>query len=136
MTKLELPLHPKLETIFGYCGQAPKVVFYWDNQADQLIFDDGHTNGSGNSWAYLIWAGHPSVRPSLANHPEHLLLLLDRQERSLYAVDRQEALAVLQTAEPQQSPAVYLVGQNWKEAQQMLAEFMNWLEKSNRPMAA
>ena len=136
MTRLELPLHPKLESIFGYCGPATKVVFFWDNQTDQLVFDDGQSNGNGNSWAYLIWAGHPSVRPSLANHPEHLMLLLDRKERSLYAVDRQEALSVLQSTEPVQSQTVYALGQNWKEAQQMLAEFMNWLEKADRPMAA
>lgn len=30
MKKLELPIHPKLETIFGYPGQAPRVVFYYD----------------------------------------------------------------------------------------------------------
>lgn len=135
MTKLELPLHPKLETIFGYCGQAPKVVFYWDNHSDQLIYDDGRSNGSGNSWAYLIWAGHPSVRPSLANHPEHLMLLLDRQERSLYAVNRQEALSVLASGEELGTPS-QPINQNWKEAQQMLAEFMNWLEKADRPLAA
>jgi hypothetical protein len=134
MTKLELPLHPKLESIFGYCGQAPKVIFFWDNHSDQLIFDDGQGSASGNSWAYLIWAGHPSVRPSLANHPEHLILLLDRQARSLYAVDRQEALAVLQPSEAQVQ--LQPKQQSWKEAQQMLAEFMNWLERADRPLAA
>jgi hypothetical protein len=134
MTKLEIPLHPKLETIFGYCGQAPKVVFFWDNQADQLIFDDGLGSGSGNTWAYLIWAGHPSVRPRLAGHPEHLMLLLDRQERSLYVVNRQEALAVLHSAQPAEHPQP--LHQNWKEAQQMLAEFMGWLEQTTTPLAA
>lgn len=124
MKALELPLHPKLETIFGYPGSAPRVVFYWDAQADKLMYDDGQESGSANSWAYLIWAGHPSVKASL---PQPGLLLLERRERKLYALNRQEALEALAV---NASPELSLYTETlepWREAQQLLADFVIWL---------
>ncbi|WP_297858819.1 hypothetical protein [Meiothermus sp.] len=41
MKKLELPLHPHLESIFGYTGDAPQVVFYWEPENKKLMYDDG-----------------------------------------------------------------------------------------------
>lgn len=130
MTKLELSLHPKLEKILGYPGLAPRVVFYLDPASDTLMYDDGQTSGSGNSWAYLIWASHPSVKPHLLRL-EGSLLLLDRRERRLYAATREEALAALKEGGAAWHGLERLPtsdgGRNWKEAQQMLADFMSWL---------
>jgi len=85
MKKLELPIHPKLETIFGYPGQAPRVVFYYDPHSGQLMYDDGLESGSANTWAYLLWAAHPSVK-GLVNHTAQSasFFLLDRRERKMY----------------------------------------------------
>lgn len=130
MTRLEIPLHPKLEKILGYPGLAPRVVFYFDPSSEALMYDDGQTSGSGNSWAYLIWASHPSVKPHLLRL-EGSLLLLDRRERRLYTATRDEALAALREGGTAQHRLERLPdgegGRNWKEAQQMLADFMGWL---------
>lgn len=130
MTKLEISLHPKLEKILGYPGLASRVVFYFDPGSETLMYDDGHTSGSGNSWAYLIWASHPSVKPHLLRL-EGSLLLLERRERSLYAATRDEALAALREGgvarhELERLPARDS-GRSWNEAQQMLADFVSWL---------
>jgi hypothetical protein len=146
MKELELPLHPHLETIFGYAGHAPRVVFYWEPKSDSLIYQDGLTSGPANSWAYLIWAAHPSVKPILAPG-EHPILLLDRPGRKLYSLSRTEALEVSGLPHPSlhrgqfaehlkdcQSPDA----STRKEAQQLLAEFVNWLaalqEARDQPM--
>ncbi|WP_299432860.1 hypothetical protein [uncultured Meiothermus sp.] len=141
MKKLELPLYPHLETIFGYSGDAPRVAFYWEPESDKLMYDDGLESGTANSWAYLIWAAHPSVKPFLAPglHP---ILLLERRRRRLYSVSRTEALDALKVAgvpdlslhvgeyaehveDYQNEEAVETAP--WKEAQQLLADFVIWL---------
>lgn len=141
MKKLELPLHPHLETIFGYAGDAPKVVFYWEPESDKLMYDDGLESGTANSWAYLIWAAHPSVKP-LLTQGEHPILLLERHGRKLYSVSRAEALEALKVSgvpnlslhvgeytehleDYQSEEAAETIA--WKEAQQLLADFVIWL---------
>lgn len=127
MKKLELPLHPKLETIFGYGGSAGRVVFFWEPFADKLMYDDGSETGSANTWAYLIWAGHPSVKPHLSQSSTPLLML-DRAERRLYTVSREEAIQALNDSggRPVQTLPVE-AAQPFKEAQHLLADFVLWL---------
>ena len=126
MKKLELPLHPKLETIFGYSGSAQRVVFFWEPFADKLMYDDGLETGSANTWAYLIWAGHPSVKPHLGQGTP--LLILERSERRLYTVSRDEAIQALNAAKGQCLQVVPSEpAQPFKEAQQLLADFVLWL---------
>lgn len=135
MKKLELPLHLHLETIFGYSGDAAKVVFYWDPESDKLIYDDGLKSGTANSWAYLIWAAHPSVKP-LLTQGEHPILLLERHSRKLYSLSRAETLEVsgvpglsLHLAERPEDyqPEGAVEAIPWKEAQQLLADLVVWL---------
>lgn len=133
MKKLELPIHPRLETIFGYPGQAPRVVFYYDPCSEQLMYDDGLESGSANTWAYLLWAAHPSVKGLVESAS---FLLLDRRERKLYALTREQALQALEAERgawpaAQPDPVARLKG-----AQQLMAEFLRWLEKSKAPVAA
>lgn len=154
MKKLELPIHPKLETIFGYPGQAPHVVYY-DPHSGQLMYDDGLESGSANTWAYLLWAAHPSVK-GLVNHTAQSasFFLLDRRERKMYTLTREETLEALkaergawQAAQP--DPLTRLVASRsehvfdasrsqhvFKDAQQLMAEFLLWLERCKAPMAA
>ncbi len=144
MKKLELPLYPHLETIFGYSGDAPQVVFYWEPENDKLMYDDGLESGTANAWAYLIWAAHPTVKP-LLSQSEHPILLLERLKRQLYSVSRAEALEVLKVAgvpdlslhvgeytEPDENYGSEEATQTlpWKEAQQLLADFVIWLGTS------
>lgn len=151
MKELELPLHPHLETIFGYAGLAPKVVFYWEPQNDKLMYDDGLESGTANSWAYMIWAAHPSVQPVLTQG-EPPILLLERRGRKLYSVSRAEALEALQVVgvpnlslhlaeytehladDPSEEVAESIP---WKEAQRLLADFVVWLgSTAGTPRAA
>lgn len=83
MIKLEFPLHPYLETIFGYSGNARKVVFYWEPENDKLMYDDVLESGTAYPWAYLIWAAHPTVKP-LLSQCEHPILLLEQRKRQPY----------------------------------------------------
>jgi hypothetical protein len=126
MKKLELPLHPKLETLFGYSGSAKRVVFYWEPFADKLMYDDGSENGSANSWAYLIWAGHPSVKPHLPQMAG-TLLMLERAERRLYTLSRAEALEALEASRGQTVQSLPAPAAPLREAQQLLADFVLWL---------
>lgn len=164
MKKLELPIHPKLETIFGYPGQAPRVVFYYDPHSGQLMYDDGLESGSANTWAYLLWAAHPSVK-GLVNHTAQSasFFLLDRRERKMYTLTREETLEALkaergawQAAQPDlltrlaASRSEHVFGASrsehvfdasrsqhvFKDAQQLMAEFLLWLERCKAPMAA
>lgn len=142
MKKLDLPLHPKLETIFGYPGDAQRVVFYWEPFSDKLMYDDGLENGSANSWAYLIWAAHPSVQAHLSGSQP--MLLLERREHKLYSVSREEALEALKVSgvpdlslhvgeyaeQAEDYPDEALEPTPWKEAQQLLADFVIWLGAS------
>ncbi|GEM87900.1 hypothetical protein [Meiothermus granaticius] len=134
MKPLELPLHPHLETIFGYNGSARRVVFYWEPWADRLMYDDGNETGSANSWAYLIWAGHPSVKPHLPQVTGSLLML-ERTERKLYVLSRSEALEALEGSGEahQQSPKTPVLP--LREAQRLLADFVQWLSSPSAKAA-
>lgn len=144
MNKLDLPLYPHLESIFGYTGKAPQVVFYWEPENDKLMYDDGLESGTANAWAYLIWAAHPTVKP-LLSQGEHPILLLERRERQFYSVSRAEALEALKAARVSDpslhvreytEPVEDCVDEEatqiipWKEAQQLMADFVVWLGTS------
>lgn len=133
MKQLELPIHPRLETIFGYPGQAPRVVFYYDPRSEQLMYDDGLESGSANTGAYLLWAAHPCVRGRV--EPASFLLL-DRRERKLYALNREQALQTLEAERGAWSAAQPDPVAGLRDAQQLMAEFLRWLEKSRVPVAA
>lgn len=143
MRPLELPLHPKFEAILGYGGNADKVVFYLEPEADKLCYADGFGLGSANTWAYLLWAAHPSVKP----HYRSGMLLLDRLERKLYVVNREEAIEAL--SEPREAPSesntfgLQLHGHHpqdsasaFTEAQQLMADFVIWLGSQGQRRAA
>ena len=141
MKQLELPLHPKLENIFGYSGNADQVVFYLEPEADKLCYVDGIQQGSANTWAYLLWAAHPSVKPLYRSG----MLLLYRLERKLYIVSREEAIQALSNPKPvglqihSQEPANPTTQAStvaWTEAQQLMADFVVWLGNQGQRKAA
>ena len=135
MKPLELTLHPKFEIIFGYNGPADRVVFYLD-ETDKLCYVDGLEQGSANTWAYLLWAAHPSVKPFYHSG----MLLLDRRLRKLYSLSREEAIQALSDPKPvdllihKQEPKE--ANPTWNEAQQLMADFVVWLGNQNQRKAA
>ena len=136
MRQLELPLHPKLETLFGYNGTASKVLFYLEPDTDKLCYVDGFEQGSANTWAFLLWAAHPSVKPFYRSG----MLLLDRQSRKLSVVSREEALEALSNPQSAGLQIHTLADPNhtnhWTEAQQLMADFVVWLGNQSHKKAA
>ena len=146
MKKLELPLYPRLETIFGYSGNAPKVAFDRDPESDLLMYNDGLQNGTASAWAYLIWAAHSPVQPLLSREV-HTVLLLERRSQ-LYVASRAEALKLLEAwnsrlLEGDAGYAAEHKGEEGaaatcrKEAQQLLSDFLVGLGNTagNRKLA-
>lgn len=136
MKKIEVPIHPRLETIFGYPSAQRWVAFWWDDMPDQLMYSDGQESGSANSWAYLIWSGHPSTRHELSRL-DNPILLLDREERVIYTASRQEALFTLHNPVPYPKEIAQPQAlEPWKEAQQLLADFVVWLGQQTHPASS
>ena len=128
MKKLDLQVHDRLEHIFGYSGNKRFVVFFWEPFADKLMYEDGEESGTANSWTYLIWAGHPSVKPYLPKE-SGLLLTLDRERRELLMLDRSEATERLMVGQNPTLPFEEIGPQPFKAAQQALSEFILWLSQ-------
>lgn len=138
MLKLELPVHPQLETILGYSGKAPKVLFYLEADWDKVIYSDGLDAGSANTWAFWLWQTHPSVKGKGLELADGKLLLLDRQCRELYVIDRDEAIKEMAVQVHPSPPDPFDLedlpkpGQAWEKAQQLMQDFVIWLGSQQR----
>lgn len=102
-TALPLAVPPMLETAFEYNGAKRWVAFYWEPAGDELAWEDGQRGVTGANWsAYLAFTQHRAVWPTLApfnfgsseESAEHWLVL-DCQERKLYAAPKRSARAFL-----------------------------------------
>src|SRR5215211_407783 len=67
-TPVDLPLPPGLTVCLGYRGDARFVVFHWSPFGDQLVFDDGRSSGTAQSWAFLAYKRHRAVEPLLRGY--------------------------------------------------------------------
>src|SRR5688572_10868847 len=45
----DIPVPPELVEALGYRGEAGYVGFHYINDADDLVFDDGESSGTGNT---------------------------------------------------------------------------------------
>jgi hypothetical protein len=98
LVQLEVPVPPQLEQAIGYEGNGRFVSFTWTPYGDEAYFDDGRFSGTGDWDGYLTFVQHPAVAPLLAGYQlgdsdreaKHALVL-DRQERKLYAAPMREA---------------------------------------------
>lgn len=134
MKQLELELHPQFERVLGYVGHAAVVVFYWDDRSDQLMYDDGLEVATANTWAYLIWAGHGTVKPQLGWGTS--IWMLERRERKLYQLSRSEAISLFTAMEtPQLLAEESKEVKPWEEAQRLLSEFVVWLNNQKSVLA-
>jgi hypothetical protein len=125
MRELALPVHPDLSIIFGYSGSMQSVLFYFDYNEDRLRWDDGDSSGSGNTWAWLLWRGHPSVKPMFDGGP----IILDRLNLKLYLPTREEVRQALRDPLPVDEPK-QPESNAWAKAQQLMADFVVWLGQS------
>jgi hypothetical protein len=113
LTLLMVPVPPMLEKVIGYNGEARFVSFYWTPAGDEAYYDDGQRASTGEWQGYLSYIQHPTVHPLLS--PYHLgssdseaqhALILDRQERKLYAASIKEAGAFLSQQWPKLKPTI------------------------------
>lgn len=96
-TDLKLTAPPGLEEALGYAGNRRYVAFYWSPIGDELMYTDGETSAEGEYSAWLLWHRHITVAPALlgfdlgsSEEPARHWLLLDRQDRRVYAGDAGE----------------------------------------------
>jgi len=99
------PVPPNLEVVLGYVRERRFVSFYWDNEDDTACMTDGDyaACGSGivspNGWDLYIT--HPVVAKALTGlklyqcDPIEHAIILDREERKMYAAGVQDARNVL-----------------------------------------
>ncbi len=98
--RIYVPVPPMLAEAIGYTGQvfghplnARWVGFYWERSGDEANYDDGRASGTGEYTGYQAFVDHPKVAVHLRHfdfgssetQPHHYLLL-DRDERRLYAL--------------------------------------------------
>jgi hypothetical protein len=83
---VDLPLPPELAEAFGYSGNSRFVAFFWRPSGDQVVFDDGRSSGTGNSWTFLSYRRHRVVAPLLkefnlgySDHDAEDCLVIDRE---------------------------------------------------------
>jgi hypothetical protein len=98
---------PELAEVFGYRGQARFVAFSWTPAGDQVVFDDGRSCGTGQSWSFLTWRRHRSVSPLLApfnlgysDHDADHCLVIDRERNRASIAPLGEARAFLHAQHP------------------------------------
>jgi hypothetical protein len=79
---------PKIEKTLGYNGTSRWVAFYWEPEANHVMFQDGQKVGAANNTAWSIFLQHDLIvydlqKYELQNSAEYWLLL-DRQTRRFY----------------------------------------------------
>jgi hypothetical protein len=104
LMRLLLPAIPDVfERALGYSGDARYLLVYWEPAGDELMWDDGQRATCGEWQSYLLFIHHPRIAPALHTYtfggsdaPARDGLVLDRQERVLYAGPIREARRLVQ----------------------------------------
>ena len=103
--RLDLPLPPDADRAFGYQHDARFVSLRWS--FDHLIYDDGRSSGTGNSWAFQAYTRHRAVSPLLSgfdlggsDHEAASVLLIDREMNRASICPLREARAFLRGQYP------------------------------------
>jgi hypothetical protein len=97
----------ELDRVFGYRGDARFVGFYFTPMGDDVVYTDGASSGSGQTWGYLAFKRHRAVAPHLSAYDlgsseedaTHMLLV-DREERRAAVAPVAEAREFLATQHP------------------------------------
>ena len=104
---LNLPFPSELAETFGYRGDARFVGFYWSPCGDEVIYTDGRSTGTGQSWTFLTYRRHRTVAPLLAGwnlgysdqDADHCLIL-DRERNRISIAPIAEARTFLKSQHP------------------------------------
>jgi hypothetical protein len=131
-TKLHVPVPPMLERAIGYTHSARYVAFYWMPGGDEAMYADGRWSGTGEWTGYLAFVQHPTVAPHLKSYDfgssdeeaTHYLLL-DRDLRELFAVDRDQAERFLEKQWPQEEQPVSPITMTKAEMEQAVLKAFN-----------
>lgn len=108
--QLDIPTPPMLEMAIGYGGPARFVAFYWGG-GDESYFDDGRLSATADWQPYLLFVQHRAVWHGLVGYdfgssdaPARHYLVLDREQRRLFAAPANDAGRFLLGQWPQPSP--------------------------------
>lgn len=106
-----IPLPNELDRAFGYRGDARYVAFYHSDLGDDVVFSDGRSSGSGNTWAFSAFRRHPAVCPLLCDTnlgysdvTAEECLIIDREGRRASIARLEEVQPFLQAQWPPQPP--------------------------------
>jgi hypothetical protein len=68
--QIPVPWPPGFERTLGYMGDARFVAWYWEDEFDCLVWDDGCSRAYGGPW--YVWGGwqrHVGVGPVFRAYP-------------------------------------------------------------------
>jgi hypothetical protein len=107
LSRLSVPVPPKIAEIFGYTGQSRFVAFYHEPAGDELMHDDGRTAATAEWYAFEQWREHPAVAAHLqdvnlgySDLPATHWLIIDRARDVAYVAHVSTAQAFLRVQHP------------------------------------
>ena len=68
LTLLPVPAPPNLAEALGYSGKARWIGCSWTPYGDEVVWDDGRLDATGEWDAYLAFTQHPKVSPTLRGY--------------------------------------------------------------------
>lgn len=138
LSKTAAPVPPKLAQAVGYEGSSRFVALHWGG-GDEVYFDGGVVNATGNWHPYLLYTKHNAVWPHLvgfhfgsSDEEAKHWLLIDQQEQAAFAGSPNAVHAVLMAQHPKaftQDPTRELSGRDLQEA---FADFMSSIQAKER----
>jgi hypothetical protein len=109
--RLPMQLPPRLAELLGYCGRARFVAFYWEQVGDELMFDDGQSEGTAEWFPFKRLVEHPRVAPLIFRYDfgssdcEAMhWLIVDRHRSQAYAATVADARTFLGGQHPHRPP--------------------------------
>ena len=138
LTLLTVPVPPNLAEALGYAGTARWLGCYWTPYGDEVMWDDGRVDATGDWDAYLAFTQHPKVSLALRGYrlgssedEARDMLIIDREEHKLYAAPRTLAAAWLD-AQWAPLPQLETMPMNAEEVASQFLEALNldsWTEE-------
>ena len=107
---LALPVPPDLGPALGYPGNARYVVFYFDADLDDVMYNDGQRAGNASTWVFQGYRRHKAVEPllrgfDLTSPQSDLCLVFDLEGTRASVATGKEAAEFLRQHRPPRPPA-------------------------------
>jgi hypothetical protein len=138
LTLLTVPVPPNLAEALGYAGTARWIGCYWTPYGDEVVWDDGRVDATGEWDAYLAFTQHPKVYPAVRSYrlgssedEARDMLIIDREEHKAYIAPRALAAALLDAQWPP-LPQIETVPMSAEALNAQLLEALNldaWTEE-------